>query len=148
MAPSKPSFDWSKQRDYKWSSDEGIKHLRDITQPFLPYTPSEFQLENTARLLLGEDVVCVTATGDGKTALIYLYTIARPGTMSIVISPTNSLEADMVNNLEKLGINALAINSETLAAAKLQCGAPRERERSSLDLNCEQACNYNAKTQY
>jgi len=97
MSDTHSPFDWSKRHDYNWLLDDGITKMRSIVEPQLPYTPSLFQLQNTARLLMGQDVLCISATGDGKSSLIYLYTLVRKGTMAVVISPTNSLEADMVS---------------------------------------------------
>ncbi|KAI0071657.1 P-loop containing nucleoside triphosphate hydrolase protein, partial [Panus rudis PR-1116 ss-1] len=119
MAPDTtlPGLSEARCDNIDWLSSEGIERVRSIVSKRVPYEPSSFQLQNTARLLNGQDVLCVTATGDGKTALIYMYTMVREGSIAVVLSPTNSLEADMVNNLSKLGISALAINAETTAAA-------------------------------
>ncbi|THG93323.1 hypothetical protein EW026_g7882 [Hermanssonia centrifuga] len=46
--------------------------------------------------------------------------MVRSNTLTVVVSPTNALEIDMVNNLAKLGITAAAINADTLAAARLK----------------------------
>ena len=56
-----------------WLSEEGQARLRDILEPLLPYKPESWQLVNVGRLLMGMDVLCVTATGDGNSALFYLY---------------------------------------------------------------------------
>ncbi|KAF8240377.1 hypothetical protein L208DRAFT_1232820, partial [Tricholoma matsutake] len=83
------------------------------------FEPDTYQLECTAKILNGCDIFCISATGNGKSALIYMPVLVHKGTITLVMSPTNFLESDMVANLEKEGIPALAINSETLAAAKL-----------------------------
>ena len=84
-----------------------------------------------------QDVLCLCATGDSKSALIYLASIARKGTITLVVCPTNFLESDLVhltnylcklsyflakfqvNSLQKKGVSAQAINAETLIAASL-----------------------------
>jgi superfamily II DNA or RNA helicase len=88
-------------------------------------------------MMNGQDVLCLSATGDGKSALIYLASIARKGTITLVVCPTNFLESDLVrltnylykfsyflaklqvSSLQKKGVSAQAINAETLAAASL-----------------------------
>lgn len=92
-----PSSDWAERGRYDWSSPAGINRLRETLRAKLPFEPASFQLENTARLLMGKNVLCITATGDGKSALFYMYTLVRPDTMTIVISPTNALEEDIVS---------------------------------------------------
>jgi len=85
----------------------------------------------------GQDVLCVSATGDGISALIYLASIAWKGTITLIVCPTNFLESDLVcltnylcklsyflakfqvNSLQKKGVSAQAINAETLTAASL-----------------------------
>ncbi|KAK6987694.1 hypothetical protein R3P38DRAFT_3332499 [Favolaschia claudopus] len=59
------------------------------------------------------------ATGSGKTALIYIPLMVREGTMSVVISPTNFLQRDMVSSMQKKNIPSIAINTDTLNAASL-----------------------------
>jgi len=88
-------------------------------------------------MMNGQDVLCLSATGDGKSALIYLASIARKGTITLVVCPTNFLESDLVrltnylykfsyflaklqvSSLQKKGVSAQAINAETLTAASL-----------------------------
>ncbi|KAJ7212960.1 P-loop containing nucleoside triphosphate hydrolase protein [Mycena pura] len=45
--------------------------------------------------------------------------MVREGTMSIVVSPTNFLQRDMVASMLKKNISSIAINSDTLTAAAL-----------------------------
>ena len=85
----------------------------------------------------GLDVLCLSAMGDGKSALIYLASIAQKGTITLVVCPTNFLESDLVSladdlykisdflpklqvsSLQKKGVSTQAINAETLMAASL-----------------------------
>lgn len=48
---------------------------------------------------MGQNLACVWATGEAKTSVFYLYSLVRPATLSIVVSPTNALESDMVRGL-------------------------------------------------
>ena len=96
MSSIVPPFDWSKRLQYNWYSVEGIEKLRRLVGPSLSYDPDIFQLGCTARIMNGQDVLCLSTTGDGKSALIYLAAIARKGTITLVVCPTNFLESDMV----------------------------------------------------
>jgi hypothetical protein len=77
-------------------SIEGIEKLWRLVGPSLSYTPNKFKLRCMARIMNGQDVLCLSATGDGKSALIYLPSIAQKGTITLVICPTNFLESDLV----------------------------------------------------
>ncbi|KAJ7259741.1 P-loop containing nucleoside triphosphate hydrolase protein [Mycena rebaudengoi] len=114
-----PPFDWTTRRDFRWFSSNGLQNLREKVAPLLDFDLDTFQVECPARLLDGQDVLCITATGSGKTALIYVPLLAREGTIQIVICPTNVLQRDMVQSMEQKGLTCLAINSETLTAADL-----------------------------
>jgi len=97
MSEIPPPFDWSTRLQYNWYSVEGVEKLRCTVAPSLLYDPDPFQLKCTARVLNGQDVLCVSATGSGKSALIYLASIARKGTITLVVCPTNFLESDLVH---------------------------------------------------
>ncbi|KAJ7715202.1 P-loop containing nucleoside triphosphate hydrolase protein [Mycena metata] len=130
-----PPFDWSTRRESKWFSASGAQRLREKVEPLLDFTLDTFQVECSARLLDGQDVMCIASTGAGKTALIYVPLLAREGTISIVVAPTNFLQRDMVSaakfrgfcavnasqvaSMEKKNISSIAINSVTLTAASL-----------------------------
>ena len=88
--------DWTNRFEYDWRSSDGQLRLRGLAHPRIPYSLADFQPETAGRLLMGQDVLLCSATGDGKTTTIYLYCIARPDTVNIIISPTNALESDMV----------------------------------------------------
>lgn len=94
--PPSHSSDWATREQSDWTSTQGNEELRKIITACVPYRPADFQIQNTARLLQGQDVLCVSATGDGKSALLYMYPMARPDTITMVVSPTNALEGDMV----------------------------------------------------
>lgn len=96
MSSIPPPFDWSQRLTEDWFSEGGIQKLRRIVRPSLPFDPYRFQLDLTARILDGQDVLLICATGGGKSALVYLTAIARKGAITLMICPTNFLESDMV----------------------------------------------------
>lgn len=54
-------------------------------------------------MLNGQDVFCVSATGSGKSALLYLASIAGEGTIiTLAVSPTNFLGSDWVQHAPSL----------------------------------------------
>ncbi|KAJ7494343.1 P-loop containing nucleoside triphosphate hydrolase protein [Mycena galericulata] len=97
----------------------GTQKLRAEVAPLLDFELDTFQVECPCRVLDGQDVLVIIATGAGKSALIYIPLMVRQGTISIVISPTNFLQQDMMASMQKKGISAIAINSDTLTAAAL-----------------------------
>lgn len=60
------SYDWSKRLEGRWFSDEGIARLHPHVRASLPYDPHPFQLQWTARILYGQDVLCLSATEMGN----------------------------------------------------------------------------------
>ena len=63
MAPS---------RGLKWQSALGQAYIRSIMAHKIPEWPAglhDWQLITIARILDGEDTLCITATGDGKSAV-------------------------------------------------------------------------------
>jgi hypothetical protein len=90
------SVGWHKRREFDWTTPDGIQKVRDLVRPKLPFDPAPFQLACSAHILNGTDVFCVAATGEGKSALIYIPIIAWKDTITLVIQPTHFLEIDMV----------------------------------------------------
>lgn len=112
--PIPPPFDWSQQLKYNWTSVEGQLLLRDTARPSLKFDPNPYQLDCPGRILNGQDVLCLSATGTGKSALIYITILGRRGVIMIVISPTNFLEVDMVrDNIFSLFTRLLIVVSYT-----------------------------------
>ncbi|KJA23115.1 hypothetical protein HYPSUDRAFT_602700 [Hypholoma sublateritium FD-334 SS-4] len=118
MLEPPPVFDWEVQRKYNWTKPDGLDLIKTKLSSYAAFTPHDFQLNCTALILNGTDVVCITATGDGKSALIYMPVMVQHGAISLVVSPTNFLESDMEASFRNKGLSALAINGETLAAAE------------------------------
>ena len=56
----------------RWQSELGHSYIRSIVAEKVPQWPDglhDWQLINIAWILDGEDVLCITATGDGKSAI-------------------------------------------------------------------------------
>lgn len=60
-----------------------------------------------------KDVICISATGSGKTLTFWLPLLARGDGIQIIVTPLNILGTQSVNALAKVGINAIAITAET-----------------------------------
>ncbi|KAI0065342.1 hypothetical protein BV25DRAFT_1798449, partial [Artomyces pyxidatus] len=117
MPGSSTSIEWS--RGLHWRTPEGLAKLRTLVRPSLPYEPHDWQLTDSAHVLDGQDVFCITATGDGKSALIYIPALARKEMITIVVpvEPTNALESNIASSLRSKGLSSVVINAETLAEA-------------------------------
>ena len=87
------NIDWCQELQYPWTPDEGLAQLNNLVTPFLPFAPQLFQLYDSACILTGWDVFCISTMGDGKSALIYIPTLVRPEMITVVIEPTNFLES-------------------------------------------------------
>ncbi|KAJ7602745.1 P-loop containing nucleoside triphosphate hydrolase protein [Mycena polygramma] len=128
MAPS---------RGRKWQTTEGHALIRKIVKEKIPQWTGglhDWQVIVVAWILDGEDVLCITATGDGKSAIfavpiIILLELARNPTayprfanqkkpVGLVIAPTKGLSTNIVYELQALGVPALAFTSETLTEAR------------------------------
>jgi ATP-dependent helicase YprA (DUF1998 family) len=88
--------------DYTWLSASGERRLREKVEPLLDFELDKFQVQCPARILDGQDVLCIASTGSSKSAIIYVPLMVREGTISIVVSPTNFLQRDMVRKLLQL----------------------------------------------
>ncbi|KAJ6460258.1 P-loop containing nucleoside triphosphate hydrolase protein [Mycena sanguinolenta] len=129
MAPS---------RGHKWKTPEGHAIICKIVEEQVPEWPGglhDWQVTVVAWILDGEDALCITATGDGKSAIfavpmIVLLEVARNPTkypgfttgrkkpVGIVIAPTKGLSTNIVYELTRLRVPALAYTSETVTEAR------------------------------
>ncbi|KAJ7212698.1 P-loop containing nucleoside triphosphate hydrolase protein [Mycena pura] len=128
MAPS---------RGRKWQTERGHMIIQRIVAAKVPEWLSglhAWQLLVVAWILDGEDVFCVTATGDGKSALfavpiIVLLEVAQNPTaypgyvhhkkpVALVIAPTKGLAGNIVFELAGLRVPAFACTSDVLADAR------------------------------
>ncbi|KAJ6575914.1 hypothetical protein B0H10DRAFT_2443904 [Mycena sp. CBHHK59/15] len=118
----------------KWQTEHGRTTIQQIVATKIPQWTGglcDSQVTVIAWILDGEDVLCITATGDGKSALfavpiLVLLEVAKnpamyPGfgdqkrktPVGLVIAPTKGLSANIA-----LGIPALACTREALADAR------------------------------
>lgn len=107
MAPSRGRL--------RWQSSIGLQTIKTIVRKRIPQWENglyDWQLEIVAKILDGEDVLVVTATGDGKSAifgvpiLIFLELAQNPfyypdlphpeKPSGIVITPTKGLSTNIV----------------------------------------------------
>ncbi|KAJ7429298.1 hypothetical protein FB451DRAFT_1070863 [Mycena latifolia] len=119
---------------FLWSSPDGFTLARRILEPTpVPYVPHDHQLEGVCKSLDGIDLFAITPTGSGKTSydILYITIILEirknpalcpsadfpENPCLLIICPTTPLQIEMAENMKSLGLNALAINSETRNAA-------------------------------
>ncbi|RDB16841.1 ATP-dependent DNA helicase RecQ [Hypsizygus marmoreus] len=124
-------------RVLQWQSSIGRDTVRRIVKERIPeWTEGlrDWQLDVVCRILDGEDVLISTATGDGKSAifavpLVVLLELQRQPMyyadlprralpMGIVITPTKGLAGNIVFEINKLGVGAIAYCSEVLTEAR------------------------------
>ncbi|KAK6972304.1 ATP-dependent DNA helicase Q1 [Favolaschia claudopus] len=120
---------------FKFYSESGLGLVRNILLGVLPnFQPHHYQMDGICKVLDGVDLVAVTPTGSGKTAYLFLtilvmMAISKTPSLCphikfpkdpaiIVVCPTNSIEQQM--GMQKLGVPALTINSETVSAARIR----------------------------
>ncbi|KAJ6623005.1 P-loop containing nucleoside triphosphate hydrolase protein, partial [Mycena sp. CBHHK59/15] len=122
---------------FKFYSPLGFELVRNILLGVLPsFEPHHYQMDGICKVLDGVDLVAVTPTGSGKTAYLFLTILVMMAISKtpllcpavkfpkdpaiVVVCPTNSIEQQTDANMEKLGVPALTINSDTVAAARLR----------------------------
>ncbi|EUC54489.1 DEAD/DEAH-box helicase, partial [Rhizoctonia solani AG-3 Rhs1AP] len=80
-----------------------------------------WQLDGTINICNGGDVICIVATGAGKSALIQGPIVARQAMgekpVGIVVVPTKGLADDQARAAESKGIKALALHQDSVRAA-------------------------------
>ncbi|KAJ7118582.1 P-loop containing nucleoside triphosphate hydrolase protein [Mycena crocata] len=120
---------------FTFHSPAGFQLVRDILLIALPtFDPHSYQMDGICKDLDRVDLVAVTPTGSGKTGFLFLTIIvmcaiaAKPSLCPavtfpknpaiVVVCPTNSIEQQM--NMARLGVTALMINADTVAAARIR----------------------------
>lgn len=73
----------------------------------------EWQLLGTLDILAGHDIILNASTGAGKTMLIILPMLLKPGSISITISPLKRLMASQAAELGRYGLRAAIVNEDT-----------------------------------
>ncbi|KAJ7703679.1 hypothetical protein B0H17DRAFT_1194167 [Mycena rosella] len=120
---------------FHFYSTEGFALAPKILLVALPdFEPHHYQMDGVCKVLAGIDLIACTPTGSGKTgylflAILVMIAIARdpslcPGVKFpknpaiIVVCPTNSIEQQMDKNMADMGITALTITADTVAASR------------------------------
>lgn len=95
--------------------------IRAKTQEILGRRPCYWQIQVAAAILRGDkDVVCVSATRTGKTLTFWMPLIFCPEGIQVIITPLNLLGAQNREQLDALGIQAIAIDGRTATRKNLQ----------------------------
>ncbi|KAF8056278.1 P-loop containing nucleoside triphosphate hydrolase protein [Lyophyllum atratum] len=124
-------------RTLRWQSPIGRDTIQRIVKLKIPgWTEGlrDWQLDLISRILDGEDILVSTATGDGKSAIFavplvvllelkrqpayYPNLLRRALPMGIVITPTKGLAGNIVFEISKFGVHAVAYTSEVLTEAR------------------------------
>ncbi|KAJ7861438.1 P-loop containing nucleoside triphosphate hydrolase protein [Mycena olivaceomarginata] len=122
---------------FTFHSPDGFALVRKILLDALPtFEPHTYQMDGVCKVLDKIDLVAVTPTGSGKTGFFFLTILvmiaitANPSLCPsasfpkdpaiVVVCPTNSIEQQMEENMAKMGIRALMINADTVAAARIR----------------------------
>ncbi|KAJ7750580.1 hypothetical protein B0H16DRAFT_1842673 [Mycena metata] len=81
----------------------------------LGYQPCLWQIRVVEAILKRDgDVVCISATGSGKTLTFWLPLLFKTDGIQLVISPLNILGDQNVTQLSKMGIDGISITAETI----------------------------------
>ena len=84
---------------------------KDILKKYWGYgTFRPYQEEIISSVLLGKDTLAVLPTGGGKSLCYQIPAIMTSG-VCVVVEPLISLIKDQIDNLKKIGINAVTVNS-------------------------------------
>ncbi|KAJ7767609.1 P-loop containing nucleoside triphosphate hydrolase protein [Mycena metata] len=87
----------------------------------LGYQPCLWQIKVVEAILKRDgDVVCISATGSGKTLTFWLPLLFRPQGIQLVISPLNILGQQNVAQLAAMKINGITITAETATYKNFQ----------------------------
>ncbi|KAJ6624738.1 P-loop containing nucleoside triphosphate hydrolase protein [Mycena sp. CBHHK59/15] len=111
---------------FKFYSPLGFELVRNILLGVLPsFEPHHYQMDGICKVLDGVDLVAVTPTGSGKTAYLFLTILVMMAiSKTPLLCPAVKFPKDPAivvdANMEKLGVPALTINSDTVAAARLR----------------------------
>ncbi|KAF8176409.1 P-loop containing nucleoside triphosphate hydrolase protein [Mycena galopus ATCC 62051] len=123
---------------HRWSDPIGAQTITTIVKKLVPQWKDGLypaQLNLIVRILDGEDLFCIMATGGGKSALfavpivvlkelashpeLYPNLPARALPVGIVVTPTKGLAANIVFELKNLGVSAFPYCQETVSEARI-----------------------------
>lgn len=75
--------------------------------------PCRWQCQVAQSVLQGKDVIIDVGTGMGKTLAFFIPILFRPKKVQIIVTALNVLGKQNVEQLEKAGISAISISSDT-----------------------------------
>lgn len=94
------------------------KDIHEILKKYWGYDQFRPLQENIVRSALdGNDTLALLPTGGGKSVCFQVPALAREG-CALVISPLIALMSDQVENLKRIGVSAIALNSSLSASQK------------------------------
>ncbi|KAJ7679571.1 hypothetical protein B0H17DRAFT_1139111 [Mycena rosella] len=127
---------------FKFYSEPGFTLVRKILLAVLPtFEPHHYQLDGICKVFDGIDLVAVIPTGSGKTAYLFLTIIVMIAIsklrhsvplyislstrQSLLFVPPTQLNSRCLcrfqdENMAKIGVAALTINADTVAAARIR----------------------------
>ncbi|KAJ7707925.1 P-loop containing nucleoside triphosphate hydrolase protein [Mycena metata] len=125
-------------RNLRWQSSTGRDTIARIVKKLVPAWTSGLrpvQEELVSAILDSDDVLCCTATGDGKSCAFYIPILVlneyntnradypaglptRPNPVGIVVTPTKGLAANLVRELGRMKIRGFTYCRESLAEAR------------------------------
>ncbi|KAH8101946.1 P-loop containing nucleoside triphosphate hydrolase protein, partial [Cristinia sonorae] len=120
-----------------WSSSTGQALLKELLTRLLPQWPDgprDWQLESTGYILDGHDQLLVAGCGEGKTAATYLHLLVLqelsrnpelprhgkkipPKPVTLLVSPLNDVSLCQVEELKRIGLSAISLDADEVAAA-------------------------------
>jgi superfamily II DNA helicase RecQ len=91
-----------------------VEEIREQTLATFNKRPCLWQVQVAKALLQGNwDVVCTAGTSMGKTLTFWIPLLFRPNGIQIIVTLLNQLGKQQVEDLESMGMRAIAINAET-----------------------------------
>ena len=98
-----------------------LDEIRDKSLQVLGRRPCLWQCRVAQAQLRGDrDIVCISATGSGKTLTFWIPLLFRPQGIQIVITPLNLLGSQNSSELQRLGINAIALCGKTATSKNFE----------------------------
>ncbi|KAF8121567.1 P-loop containing nucleoside triphosphate hydrolase protein, partial [Boletus edulis] len=95
--------------------------IRQRTNDVFGVQPCLWQVKVVTAILQGnKHVICTAGTGMGKTLTFWIPLLFRPGGIQVIVTPLNLLGKQNAMSLEKAGIRAIAISSETATPSNFQ----------------------------
>ncbi|THU89979.1 P-loop containing nucleoside triphosphate hydrolase protein [Dendrothele bispora CBS 962.96] len=136
----------------KWASPQGTDTLKNIVQKRLPQWPNglrDYQSKFIPRVLDGEKVFVITATGDGKSTFydippmvhmeirdnphLYPPFQVKKKPVVVVVTPTKGLADSIIHDAREFGLNGISYCHETVSDYHV-----KEIDLVSLISRCEQ----------